>query len=108
MKSQLAISYPDKVNRDQFCGDCQVMMAEGGEKSDENVVDEDLVVRRNSTSAIWTYYGLRRDDMLQTQVLCKHTITYRAVVETSRGNATNLHHHLQSVLFSSTMTKLFC
>ena len=35
MKPQLAISYPDKINRHQFCGDCQVMMAEGGEKSDE-------------------------------------------------------------------------
>ena len=40
-----------------------VMMAEGGEKSDENVVDEDLVVKRNSTIwhyAIWTYFGFRR------------------------------------------------
>ena len=66
------------------------MMAEGGEKSDENVVDEDLVVKRNNASAIWTYFGFRRDDVLQ--VLCK---TCRAVVATSRGNTTNLHHHLQ-------------
>ena len=58
-------------------------MAEGGEKSHENVVDKDLVVKRNSTSAIWTYFGFRRDDVLQTQVLCK---TCRAVVATSRGN----------------------
>ena len=71
MKPQLAVSFPDKINRHQFGGDCQVMMAEGGEKSDENVVDEDLVVKRNSTSATWTYFGLRRDDVLQTQVLCK-------------------------------------
>ena len=41
----------------QFGGDWQVMMTEGGEKSHENVVDEDLVVKRNSTSAIWTYFG---------------------------------------------------
>ena len=71
IKPQLAFSYPDKINRRQFGGDCQVMMTEGGQKSDENVVDEDLVVKRNSTSAIWTYFGYRRDDVLQTQILCK-------------------------------------
>ena len=37
MKPQLAVSYTDKINRHQFEGKCQVMMAEGGEKSDENV-----------------------------------------------------------------------
>ena len=67
-------------------------MAEGGEKSDENVVDEDLVVKRNSTSARWTYSGFRRDNMFQTQVLCK---TCQAVIATSRENTINLHHHLQ-------------
>ena len=66
MKPQLAVSYLNKINRHQFGGDCQVMMAEGGEKSDENVVDEDLVVKRNSNSAIWTYFGFRGDDVLQT------------------------------------------
>ena len=67
-------------------------MDEGREKFDENMVDEDLVVKRNSTSAIQTYFGFRRDDVLQTKVLCK---TCRAVVATSRGNTTNLHPHLQ-------------
>ena len=43
-------------------------MSERGEKGDKNVVDEDLVVKRNSISAIWTYFGFRRDDVLQTQV----------------------------------------
>ena len=64
MKPQLAFSYPDKINQHQFDGDFQVMMAEAGEKCDENVVDEDLVVKRNSNSAIWTYFGFRRDDVL--------------------------------------------
>ena len=68
------------------------MMPEGGDKSDENVVDEDLVVKRNSTSAMWTYFGFRRDEELEALVLCK---TWQAVVATSRGNTTNLHHHLQ-------------
>ncbi|XP_065105792.2 E3 SUMO-protein ligase ZBED1-like [Paramisgurnus dabryanus] len=68
-------------------------MAEESERSEENVVsEEELVVKRNSTSAIWNYFGFRRDDALQTQVLCK---TCRTVVATSRGNTTNLHHHLQ-------------
>ena len=66
-------------------------MAEVGEKSDENMVNEDLVVKGKSTSAIWTSFGFRRDNVLQTQVLCK---TCQAVVATSRGNTTNLHHHL--------------
>ena len=67
-------------------------MAEKGENSEENVVDEDLVVKKNCTSAIWSYFGFRSDDVLQTQVLCK---TCRTAVATSRGNTTNLHHHLQ-------------
>ena len=48
MKPQLGVSYPDKINRHQFGGDCQVMMDEGGEKSDENVVDKDLVVKKTA------------------------------------------------------------
>ena len=52
MKPQLAISFPDKINWHQFGGDCQVIMAEGGERSDENVVEEDLVVKRNSTESV--------------------------------------------------------
>ena len=70
-KPQLAVSYPDIISRHQFGGGCQVMMAEGGERSHEDVVDEDLVVKTNSTSATWTYFGFRRDDVLQTQVRCK-------------------------------------
>ena len=36
----LAVSYADKTNRHQFGRDCQVMTAEGGEKSHENVVNK--------------------------------------------------------------------
>ena len=50
MKPQLAVSFPDKMNQHQFGGGCQVMMAEGGEKSHENVVDKDLAVKRKSSS----------------------------------------------------------
>ena len=42
MKPQLAVSYPDKINRHQFGGDCHVLIAE-----DENVIDEDPAVKRN-------------------------------------------------------------
>ena len=52
MKPQLALSYPDKINLYQFGGDCQVMMAEGGEKS-----DEDLVVKETAL----LLYGLILD-----------------------------------------------
>ena len=47
MKPLLDVSYPAKINQHQFGGDCQVMVAGGGEKSHENVVDKDLVVKRN-------------------------------------------------------------
>ena len=49
------------------------------------------MAKRNSTSAIWQYVGFKREDDLQTQVLCR---TCRAVVATSRGNTTNPHHQL--------------
>ena len=54
MKPQLAVRYPDKIHQHQFGGDCQVMMAEGGEKCEkrENLADEDLVVKRNSTDCV--------------------------------------------------------
>ena len=52
MKPQLAVSYPDKIDRHQFGGGRQVMIAERGDKSNENVVDEALLVNRNNTSAI--------------------------------------------------------
>ncbi|CAI5669823.1 unnamed protein product [Oreochromis niloticus] len=48
--------------------------------------------KKNSTSLIWRYFGFDKDDVLQTQVLCK---TCRTLVATTRGNTTNLHHHLQ-------------
>ena len=35
-----------------------------GEESEENVVDENVTVKKNSTSAIWNYFGFRRDSML--------------------------------------------
>ena len=43
-------------------------------------LEEDLVVNRKGTSSIWIYFAFRRDDVLQTQVLCK---TCRAVAATS-------------------------
>ena len=45
MKPQRAVSFPDTIYRHQFGGECQVMMAEGGEKSHENVADEHLVLK---------------------------------------------------------------
>ena len=33
MKPQIAVSYPDKINRLQIGSDCQVMMAEEKEKA---------------------------------------------------------------------------
>ena len=72
MKPQLAVSYPGKINRHQFGGDCQVTMAEGGEKCDQNVVDEDLEVKSNSTSAIWTYMDSGETTCYKHRYCVKH------------------------------------
>ena len=50
-KPQVAVSCPDKINRHGYDG-------WGREKSEENVVDEDLLVKWNRISALWTYFGL--------------------------------------------------
>ena len=72
----------NEKRQSQFLGDQDKI-------SDEKVVDKDLVVKRNSASAIGAYFVFGRDDVFQA--LCK---TCRAVVATSRGNILNLHYHL--------------
>lgn len=69
-------------------------MATGGESDDvrEDEVEEELVGKKNGTSLVWKYFGFKRDDVLQADVICK---TCHAIVATTRGNTTNLHHHLQ-------------
>ncbi|KAL3995876.1 N-acetyltransferase 8 [Sarotherodon galilaeus] len=52
-----------------------------------------LVPKRNCTSAVWEYFGFKRDDVAQSQVLCK---TCLGRVSTSRGNTTNLYQHLKT------------
>ena len=56
-------------------------MAEGGERSHETVV-----VKRNSTSAIRTDSGFRRDDVLETHNL-HHQLLY---------NHRDLHQHFRA------------
>ncbi len=63
-------------------------MSEEREKSTEM---DDLVAKRSASSIIWKYFGYRKDDVDQKQVLCREC---RAVVATTRGNTTNLFDHL--------------
>ena len=65
-------------------------MVEAGEQGGEHA-DETFMPKRKSTSAIWQYLGFKREDNLQSQVLCR---TCRVVVATSGVNTTNLRHHL--------------
>lgn len=51
-----------------------------------------LVSKRNGTSAVWEYFGFKKEDAAQHQVICN---TCLANVATSRGNTTNLMQHLQ-------------
>ncbi len=74
------------------------MSASSGSTSQQSVFAEeqspadDLVPKRKSTAYFWNYFGFRRSDVLQRQVLCK---TCRTSVSTSRDNTTNLYQHLQ-------------
>ncbi len=64
----------------------------GVETSEENNSSEELVPKKKCTSEIWQYFVFTREDVSQMQVLCK---SCRKTVVTSRGNATNLHSHLE-------------
>ena len=70
MKLQLTVSYPDKITRHQFGGDCKVVMAEGGEKSNGNAANKDLVVKRNSTECVL----IDRQRVTNTGTTCNTTI----------------------------------
>uniref|UniRef100_A0A8C9YIK6 BED-type domain-containing protein n=1 Tax=Sander lucioperca TaxID=283035 RepID=A0A8C9YIK6_SANLU len=49
--------------------------------------------KRNSTSVVWDYFGFKKEDVAQCQVLCK---TCLVIVATSQGNTTNLYQHLKA------------
>ncbi|XP_059422959.1 E3 SUMO-protein ligase ZBED1-like [Carassius carassius] len=65
-----------------------------------------LISKRNSTSVVWNYFGFKKEDAAQLQVLCR---ACRAPVATSRGNTTNLFQHLKKYhksMYDSCMTKI--
>ncbi len=80
-----------KVNLVAQSREWKINMA-GVETSEENDSSEELVPKKNCTSEIWQYFGFKREDASQMQVLCK---SCRKTVVTSRGNTTNLHSHLE-------------
>lgn len=60
---------------------------------EENVpAAEELVPKRSSTSEIWGYFGFKKTDISQSEVLCKQC---RKTALTKRGNTTNLFSHLK-------------
>ncbi|XP_051571349.1 E3 SUMO-protein ligase ZBED1-like [Myxocyprinus asiaticus] len=66
---------------------------------------ETLVSKKNSMSVVWGYFGFKKEDAAQHQVLCK---TCLANVATSRGNTTNLYQHLKKhhkAMYNSCMAK---
>ena len=52
----------------------------------------DLVAKRKSSSVVWRYFGFTKEDVDQTDVLCR---SCRKKVATKLGNTTNLFHHLE-------------
>ena len=68
-------------------------MASGSTEQSETDTAETLVSKRNRTSVVPNYFGFKKEDAAQRQVLC---IAFRALDATSRGNTTNLFQHLKS------------
>ncbi len=64
----------------------------GSRDKRENYSSKELVPKKNCTSEIWQYFGLKKEDVSQIQVLCK---SYWKTVVTSRGNTIHLHSHLE-------------
>ena len=52
----------------------------------------ELVPKSHATSVLWQYFGFRRDDLLQTEVICR---TCKSLVKRTTGNTTNLRSHLE-------------
>ena len=80
-------------------------MASGSTEQSETDTTETLVTKRNSTLVVWNYFGFKKDDAAQCQVLCR---ACRATVATSRGNTTNLFQHLKyyKTMYDSCMAKM--
>ncbi|XP_038163162.1 E3 SUMO-protein ligase ZBED1-like [Cyprinodon tularosa] len=67
---------------------------------------EGLVPKRSGTSLVWNFFGFKKEDAAQTQVLCR---TCLAMVATSRGNTTNLYQHLKKhhkAMYDSCMARM--
>lgn len=74
--------------------------------STEDDTAESLVPKRGSTSVVWNYFGYKKEDAAQRQVLCR---TCLASVATSRGNTTNLFQHLKKhhkAVYDSCMARM--
>lgn len=63
----------------------EVDQSSGGEESE-------LVPRKGYTSVVWSYFGFRKGDVEQKQVLCKDC---GRIVSAPQGNTTNLYNHLK-------------
>ena len=87
VKPQLAVSNPDKINWHGYDG-----WGGGREKRWKCGWRRPCGEKKQHFCCKDLFWIQERDDMLQTQVLCK---TCLAAVATSRGNTANLHHHLQ-------------
>ncbi|XP_040278097.1 E3 SUMO-protein ligase ZBED1-like [Bufo bufo] len=59
-----------------------------GEEEEEEV----LIKKTGATSVIWTWFGFKKSDVEQKNIICK---VCRATIIAKRGNTTNLFHHLK-------------
>ena len=63
------------------------------DKKNETAAGDDIVSkRRNNGSIIWKWFGLKKKDEQQLQVICREC---NKTVASKSGSTTNLFHHLQ-------------
>lgn len=60
--------------------------------SDETPPTTELVLKKGSHSVVWKYFGYKKDNEGQSNVICKACF---AVVAAPQGNTTNLYQHLK-------------
>ncbi|KAI2645977.1 E3 SUMO-protein ligase ZBED1 [Labeo rohita] len=75
-----------------------------GDNAAGGSAESDLVPKHKSSSIIWRYFGFRKDDVNQSDVLCRSCLTK---IATKQGSTTNMFHHLKQhhrVLHEECMT----
>ncbi|MGL4482009.1 MAG: hypothetical protein ACRCTW_05745 [Lactococcus garvieae] len=95
--SPLTASQPRAIEREPtFTAKNGSLRRSGSSAAKKN----DFETKRKSKSSIWDYFGYKKEDVDQKEVLCMEC---HKVVATKQRNTTNLSDHLKRQLFTMNM-----